>query len=85
MADLFCLACNYCVLRQRKWELGFCTMKEFRIHDPFKKCQVGKISDYTIHEKGMNLMKLLNGIQQNNVNRKLAIMKWRSIMGWDEK
>jgi hypothetical protein len=63
--------------------LGWCRKKNFQIHDPFKRCTVGKEGTHSIHTEGMNLLKWLDRISEVQMKRRLAVMKWRSERGWN--
>lgn len=83
MPKLFCLACPRCTTYSTL-ALGKCETKKILIHNPFKNCRIGYNSDYTIEQKGMNVLEWYDKRIGMDHERKLAIMKWRSIMGWDE-
>lgn len=81
---LFCLACPRCKISSTR-ALGFCEIKKIYIYDPFKNCTVGFNSEYTKEMKGKNVLEWLDDSIQMDHDRKLAVMKWRSMMGWDEE
>lgn len=80
---LFCLACPRCSTKT-SLALGFCVTKKIYIRNPFKNCRVGFNTEHTKEMKGTNLLEWLDDRTEMDHYRKLAIMKWRSMMGWDE-